>query len=77
MVHNLSQDFHMQHPKEVFTFMSHHSLVAKRSKCSFGMVRINYLGHFISGKGVSTNLRKVEAVAEWSSPKSIKELRVS
>jgi len=77
MVQNLSQDFHIQHPKEVFTVMSHHSLVAKRSKCSFGMVRIKYLGHFIFVKGIFTNLRKVEAIAEWSSPKSIKELRVS
>ena len=39
------------------------------------MDKIEYLGHFISGKGVETDPRKVESVAKWPVPKSVKELK--
>lgn len=55
--------------------MRQNSLVAKRSKCEFGMTRIEYLGYFISAKGFSTDPRKTQAVADWPTPKTVKELR--
>ena len=39
-------------------------LYAKRSKCVFGCVEVEYLKHLISGQGVRTNPRKTEAMMQ-------------
>lgn len=36
---------------------------------------MEYLGHFISAEGVSTDPRKITAVKEWPIPTNIKQLR--
>ena len=36
---------------------------------------MEYLGHVISAKGVSTNPKKIEAIVNWPRPKNVKELR--
>ena len=59
-----SQTFseHLNHLQQVFKVMRNHCLMAKKSKCSFGISKVEYLGHFISANGISTDPRKVEAV---------------
>ncbi|XP_070029666.1 uncharacterized mitochondrial protein AtMg00860-like [Nicotiana sylvestris] len=52
-----------------------HSLLAKQSKCAFGVSRVEYLGYFISAEGVSTYPRKIEAVQQWPTPTTLKQLR--
>ncbi|XP_074351377.1 putative mitochondrial protein AtMg00860 [Apium graveolens] len=47
----------------------------KLSKCSFAVQQIEYLGHFISSKGVETDLQKISAITCWQVPKTVKELR--
>ena len=47
----------------------------KPSKCHFLREEIEYLGHVVSGKGISTNLKKVEAVAKWPTPKTVYDVR--
>lgn len=55
--------------------MSDNQLYAKESKCSFTVSKIEYLGHFISGEGISTDPKKIQAVANWPSPNNLKQLR--
>ncbi|CAM8925392.1 unnamed protein product [Rhodiola kirilowii] len=50
-------------------------LYLKNSKCTFGATRIEYLGHFISAAGGSTDPNKIKAVQQWPIPKSQKQLR--
>ena len=35
--------------------MRENALYTKRSKCSFGIPKVKYLGHYISNKGVETD----------------------
>lgn len=55
--------------------MRQNNLYAKRSKCDFATTRVEYLGHFIAAKGVSTDPNKVKTVKEWPQPTSLKQLR--
>lgn len=52
-----------------------HRLYAKLSKCEFWLSQVNFLGHVISAKGISFDPIKVEAVLNWSRPKSVPDIR--
>lgn len=60
---------------ELLQILATHNLLAKPSKCSFPQQTIEYLGHVISSKGVSTNPGKIQAVIDWPQPTNIKEIR--
>ncbi|KAL0313232.1 UNVERIFIED_CONTAM: Transposon Ty3-G Gag-Pol polyprotein [Sesamum radiatum] len=48
---------------------------AKLSKCIFGAVSVDYLGHVISASGVAADPSKLQAVARWPTPDSFTTLR--
>lgn len=52
-----------------------HQIYARLSKCSFGLLKVEYLGHKVSGPGVAMDALKVQEVIEWSTPSNIKQLR--
>ncbi|XP_074278160.1 uncharacterized protein LOC141601756 [Silene latifolia] len=62
LVYNNNLEDHVNHLKQVFDLMQQHSLYAKPSKCYFAIDKVEYLGHFISAKGVETDPQKIAAV---------------
>ena len=68
-------ELHLQHLRIILELLLQHKLYAKRSKCVFGCSKVKYLGHIISGQGVSTHLRKTAAIVAWPSPTSVKALK--
>lgn len=75
LIYSKSLEEHAQHLQLVFTIMKSESSYAKMSKCAYAMEKVEYLGHFISAKGVSTDPAKIQAVAEWPQPNNLKQLR--
>ena len=75
LIYSSSQEEHEQHLRIVMQLMKEHSLVAKKSKCSFGCRRVEYLGHVISDKEIATDEGKIEAVRNWPQPKTTKQVR--
>ena len=75
LIYSKSRKEHLCHVRSVLALLRNHILYAKESKCSFEVDQVEYLGHFISGNGVSTDPRKIKVVAQWPTPKSIKQLR--
>lgn len=63
------------HLKKVLTILRKGHLYAKRSKCSFGQSQVEYLGHIITGHGVSIDPFKIDAMVNWPLPKTLKALR--
>ncbi|PNX99071.1 retrotransposon-related protein, partial [Trifolium pratense] len=45
------------------------------NECSFGMSEVDYLGHTVSGMGVTMDKAKVQAVLQWPIPTTLKQLR--
>lgn len=55
--------------------MQHHQLFSKQSKCFFGVMRIEYLGHFISQEEVYTDPMKIVVIRDLPTPTNLKQLR--
>jgi hypothetical protein len=50
-------------------------LYAKFSKCDFWLKEVSYLGHIITGGGISVDPTKVSDVLKWEPPWTVKEIR--
>jgi len=48
LIYSTTWNTHIQHLSLVLSTMQRHSLFAKVSKCSFGQIQIDYLGHVVS-----------------------------
>lgn len=66
---------HEYHLDQVLAVLHQHHLFANEKKRSFGQDSIEYLGHIVSGDGVSADPAKVEAMVHWPIPTNLKELR--
>ena len=70
-----TQEEHLKRLEAVFQKLIAGGLKLKPSKCHFFKEEIEYLGHVVSGKGISTNPKKVEAVAKWPTPQTVYDVR--
>ncbi|XP_066351553.1 uncharacterized mitochondrial protein AtMg00860-like [Miscanthus floridulus] len=59
-----------KHLSIVLNALRVHQLHLKRSKCSFGVSSVAYLGHVISASDVAMDTDKVAAVTSWLAPRS-------
>jgi hypothetical protein len=66
---------HLGHIRAVFGVLHQHWLFVKKTKCSFGVESISYLGHIISATGVAMDLAKVQAIMDWPQPRSARVVR--
>jgi len=75
LVYSKTKTDHWHHLAVVFDILKTHQLFAKISKCAFAIPRVEYLGHFISAKGVETDPAKIRVVQAWPIPSNVKQLR--
>ena len=66
---------HLCRLRGVFTKLDKVGLKLKPNKCEFFKTRITYLGHIVSSKGIETSPKKVEAVKNWTVPKTVTDVR--
>jgi hypothetical protein len=59
----------------VLNILSTNSLFAKKEKCCFRVLQVDYLRHQISAQGVSVDPKKIQAVLDWSKPTTVKRMR--
>lgn len=65
---------HIEHVQKVLSKLRDASLYVKLKKCEFHVQSTEFLGFVISTKGISMDKKKVEAVASWPAPTTVKEL---
>lgn len=75
LVYSDSLSSHLYHLEIIFQALQHAEFYLKHSKCLFAQESIEYLGHIVSGKGVTPEPSKVQAMLQWPPPTSVRELR--
>jgi hypothetical protein len=75
LVYSSTYAEHLVHLRQVFTILQKEQWRVKMAKCAFAKREITYLGYVISEKALATCPKKVQAVADWPSPQSVKDLR--
>ena len=61
--------------ERVFQKLREHGLKIEAEKCQFFQSRVKYLCHVVSAEGVATDPAKTEAVSQWPTPITLKDLR--
>jgi hypothetical protein len=74
LIYSTSYQDHISHLDQVFRLLQQNQWKVKLVKCSFAQRQISYLDYVISDQGVSTCPSKVQAVADWLTPQSVKDL---
>ncbi|KAI3366508.1 hypothetical protein L3Q82_000639 [Scortum barcoo] len=75
IIYSSSVEQHLQRLEMVLDRLKREGLKAKLDKGAFFRQEVGYLGHVISSQGVSTDPKKIEAVANWQRPRHVSELR--
>jgi len=75
LVYSSTWKDHLGHLKMILITLHQHHLYAQFSKCSFGAIEIEYMGHVLFGQIVAMDHHKVVAIKEWPQPGNIKKLR--
>jgi transposase InsO family protein len=75
LIYSQNEAEHMQHVRKVLELLRQHKMYGKISKCEFFKEAVEYLGHIISSKGISTDPKKITTIQDWPQPKNIKELQ--
>ena len=74
LIYSKNEKEHEKHLRVVLTCLRENQLYGKLSKCSFFQKKVHYLGHIISGEGISVDLKKVKAIMDWPVMKNVHEV---
>ena len=72
LIYSKTQEEHDSHVLLVLKRLRENGLYAKLEKCSFDCKQVEFLGYFISSKGISMDPAKVQTVLEWQIPRSVR-----
>ncbi|XP_038975302.1 uncharacterized mitochondrial protein AtMg00860-like [Phoenix dactylifera] len=75
LIYSKGKEEHEEHLRSVLQLLRREKLYAKFKKCEFWLNEISFLGHVISGDGISVDPAKVEAVVQWNKPTNVSEIR--
>ena len=70
-----SEEDFLHNLRRVLQRLKEHEIILKRSKCLFGVRKINYLGHTMSGTGIELSDTNKKIFKEFVLPSTITQLR--
>ncbi|KAK8939259.1 hypothetical protein KSP39_PZI011311 [Platanthera zijinensis] len=75
LIYSKTEEEHAQHLRQVLQTLREQQLYAKFSKCAFWLTEVAFLGHVINAEGLAVDPAKIEAILNWTRPKSVTEVR--
>ncbi|GJU91456.1 putative reverse transcriptase domain-containing protein [Tanacetum coccineum] len=75
LIYSKNKQEHEEHLRQILELLKKEELYAKFSKCEFWISKVQFLGHMIDSEGIHVDPAKIEAIKDWTSPKSPTEIR--
>ena len=75
LVYSPDIETHLEHLRKLFMKLREVDLKLKEVKCNFLKKHIQYLGHIVSGKGITPMPEKLACIKEMPPPKTPKEVK--
>ncbi|KAJ0681156.1 putative nucleotidyltransferase, Ribonuclease H [Helianthus annuus] len=75
LIYSKSKAAHARHLRLMLELLRGERLYAKFSKCEFWIDEVQFFGNIFSSQGIHVHPSKIEAVKNWSTPKSVSEIR--
>ena len=75
LIFSESLEKHIEHVRTVLKTLLKNNLYAKLKKCEFHQPKVEFLGHVLSGQGISTDPKKIKSVEEWPTPTCVKDVQ--
>ena len=66
---------HLDDLKETFTNLKRYQMKLNPSNCVFGVASGKFLGFMVSQRGIEANPKKVQAIINMASPRTVKEVQ--
>ena len=66
---------HLDDLRETFATLKQYQMKLNPGKCVFGMVSGKFLGFMVSQRGIEANPKKVQAIIDMASPRTVKEVQ--
>ncbi|KAI3797432.1 hypothetical protein L1987_32689 [Smallanthus sonchifolius] len=76
LIYSKTKADHVQYLRLILDLLKKEQLYAKFSKCEFWLNEVQFLGHNVNEKGIHVDPAKIEAVKNWSTPKTPTEIAV-
>jgi hypothetical protein len=74
LIYSINLEDHVRHLHVVLQRLRDHHLYAKFSKCEFWLNTVKFLGHTISGDGISVDPSKIQELLDWKPPTSVHQI---
>ena len=75
LVKSLREADHLDDLRETFDTLRSYNMKLNPNKCVFGVTVGKFLGFMVSQKGIEVNSKKIRAIMELESPRTIKEVQ--
>ncbi|KAK9094549.1 hypothetical protein Scep_026018 [Stephania cephalantha] len=75
LIYSKTRVEHERHRIYILSTLREHILYAKFSKCAFWLSEVKFLGHVISGQGISVDGDKIRAIIDWKTPESVSDIQ--
>lgn len=75
LIFSKSQAEHETHVRKVLEKLRGAGILLKPEKCEFHKEELEFLGFIVGTHGVRMNPKKVEAVLDWPTPRTVKEIQ--
>ena len=74
-MHSRTLEEHLQRLDALFRRLKEVNLKLKPSKCTLLQKKVLFLGHVVSGEGITTDPEKIRLIEDWPVPVNLKQLR--
>src|SRR4051812_49076216 len=75
LIYSKNEEEHAEHLRLILEKLREYKLYAKYSKCELWLPEVTYLGHVISKDGIAVTPERIQAILDWTPPKTVKQVR--